>query len=475
MILIRNLKLFLILIFMNFISAELSYGFIEKTSLLNKDNERIIQIYYPKIIEINDDTKFIIINDGEELFSESDSWHGGAWNIDDSFLELTKQGIDLNLVVIAINSAKRNKGKIIAVTGSSGKTTVKEMLALSLSDSGKIHYSQSSYNNKIGVSLSLARMPSDTDFSIFEVGMNNYGEISYLSKMIKPDIGLINNAGSAHIKYFKSKKEIEKEKLELIHGLNSGGSLILNEDISINKSIKNFSKKNNIELIKFGQKDKSNNFLINYKYFPDGSLIEANFDTISLSFKMFAPGLHMALNAIAVLSVCNILDLPLGFIIKKLTNFNPVEGRGLTYDLSFQNKKIKIIDESFNANPESMISSINLLNDMDAFENKRKILILGDMLELGKFSREYHIKTARFINKTNINLVFCSGKRMKYLWDNLSKNKKGAFAENPEELIKPLTEKIINKDIFLLKGSSNSKIKIILSYLNNENLIREIA
>tara|TARA_B100001248_G_scaffold262498_1_gene258866 strand:- start:8568 stop:9473 length:906 start_codon:yes stop_codon:yes gene_type:complete len=101
---------------MNFISAELSYGFIEKTSLLNQDNERIIQIYYPKIIEINDDTKFIIINDGEELFSESDSWHGGAWNIDDSFLELTKQGIDLNLVVIAINSAKRNKGKIIDET-----------------------------------------------------------------------------------------------------------------------------------------------------------------------------------------------------------------------------------------------------------------------------------------------------------------------------------------------------------------------
>jgi len=379
------------------------------------------------------------------------------------------------LIALGKYSRNRNKGKIIAVTGSSGKTTVKEMLALSLSDSGKIHYSQSSYNNKIGVSLSLARMPSDTDFSIFEVGMNNYGEISYLSKMIKPDIGLINNAGSAHIKYFKSKKEIEKEKLELIHGLNSGGSLVLNEDISINKSIKNFSKKNNIELIKFGQNDKSNNFLINYRYFPDGSLIEANLDTISLSFKMFAPGLHMALNAIAVLSVCNILDLPLDFIIKKLTNFNPIEGRGLAYDLSFQNKKIKIIDESFNANPESMISSINLLNDMDVFENKRKILILGDMLELGKFSREYHIKIARFINKTNINLVFCSGKRMKYLWDNLSKNKKGAFAENPEELIKPLTEKIINKDILLLKGSSNSKIKTILSYINNENLIREIA
>ena len=105
------------------------------------------------------------------------------------------------LIALGKSSRNRNKGKIIAVTGSSGKTTVKEMLALSLSDSGKIHYSQSSYNNKIGVSLSLARMPSDTDFSIFEVGMNNYGEISYLSKMIKPDIGLINNAGSAPVSY----------------------------------------------------------------------------------------------------------------------------------------------------------------------------------------------------------------------------------------------------------------------------------
>ena len=152
-----------------------------------------------------------------------------------------------------------------------------------------------------------------------------------------------------------------------------------------------------------------------------------------------------------------------------------MEGRGLTYDLSFQNKKIKIIDESFNANPESMISSINLLTDIDFYKDKRKILILGDMLELGKFSEEFHIKIAKFINKTNINLVFCSGKRMKYLWDNLSNDKKGAFAQKPEELIKQLNKKINNEDILLIKGSSKSKIKIILSYLNEEKLLRNIA
>ena len=153
------------------------------------------------------------------------------------------------LVCLGKSSRERNKGKIIAVTGSSGKTTVKEMLASSLINCGKIHYSQSSYNNKIGVSLSLARMPSNTDFSIFEVGMNNYGEISYLSKIIKPDIGLINNVGSAHIKFFKSKKEILKEKLGIIIGIIPGGFLVLNEYISINISINNLCEKNNIEFI----------------------------------------------------------------------------------------------------------------------------------------------------------------------------------------------------------------------------------
>ena len=137
--------------------------------------------------------------------------------------------------------------------------------------------------------------------------------------------------------------------------------------------------------------------------------------------------------------------------------------------------KIKIIDESFNANPESMISSINLLTDIDFYKDKRKILILGDMLELGKFSEEFHIKIAKFINKTNIDLVFCSGKRMKYLWDNLSNDKKGAFTQKPEELIKQLNKKINNEDILLIKGSSKSKIKIILNYLNEEKLLRNIA
>ena len=379
------------------------------------------------------------------------------------------------LISLGKFSRKRNKGKVIAITGSSGKTTVKEILAILLNCYGKTHFSLSSYNNKIGVSLSLARMPEDTDFSIFEIGMNNYDEISFLSKIVKPDIALVNNVGNAHIEFFKSKKEIEKEKLQIIDGINSGGSLILNEKISIIQSIKNYSKKNNISLKKFGLDHKSNYFLRNYKYSPKASLVEATLAENNLSYKIFAPGFHMALNSLAALSICEILNLPVKDASKQISKFTPIEGRGLTYFIYLDNKNLKIIDESFNANPESMISSIKLLDEVDFDEDKRKILILGDMLELGKFSKNFHIEIARFIKNTNISLVFCSGNEMRYLWENLPYDKKGAYTQKPDELIKPIMEKINNNDILLIKGSSGSKIKLVLNYFNEEKFVRSIA
>ena len=147
----------------------------------------------------------------------------------------------------------------------------------------------------------------------------------------------------------------------------------------------------------------------------------------------------MALNSLAALSVCEILRLPVKNVSEKILKFTPIKGRGLTYSVCLDNKNIKIIDESFNANPESMISSIKLLDEVDFYDDKRKILILGDMLELGKFSKNFHIEIAKFIEKTSISLVFCSGNEMKYLWENLPYDKKGAYTQKPDELIKPIT------------------------------------
>ena len=208
-----------------------------------------------------------------------------------------------SLVSLGKFSRKRNNGKIIAITGSSGKTTVKEMSALLLNKFGKIHYSEASYNNKIGVSLSLARMPADADFSIFELGMNQSGEISYLSNLVKPHVALINNVGSAHIGYLKSKKEIEKAKIEILDGLALNGKLILNDNISLASNHKKNLIKKNIEILKFGYKKNSDLILKKYKYSPNLSMVDAIVNSLKISYSLKSPGEHMAINSIAVLGI----------------------------------------------------------------------------------------------------------------------------------------------------------------------------
>jgi len=379
------------------------------------------------------------------------------------------------LIALGRASRERNKGKIIAITGSSGKTTVKEMLALSLRKFGKLHYSEASYNNKIGVSLSLARMPSDSDFSIYELGMNHPGEISFLSKLVKPNIALINNVGNAHIGFFDSKKGIENAKLEIIDGVTINGKILFHDQLSISESIKKTLKQKNIEIFYFGDRRDSNFSLKKYQYFLNLSLIDVLIKSLKISFNLNIPGKHMAMNSLAVIGICNELNVDLKIIIKELLKFEPIKGRGNISNYCVMGKGIKVIDESYNANPESIIASINLLSEINFLEFKNKIIILGDMFELGKLSKFFHIKMASVINKSNINSVFCAGSEMLNLWNSLSIDKKGYYSSNPKDIIKPLIKKIKKNDIILIKGSYKSGIKIVLNSLNEENLKRKIV
>lgn len=379
------------------------------------------------------------------------------------------------LISLGRFSRKRNKGKIIAITGSSGKTTVKEMLALSLSKSGKIHYSEASYNNKIGVSLSLSRMPIDSDFSIFELGMNNAGEISYLSNLVEPHIALINNTGNAHIGNLNSKKEIEKAKMEIVSGITSNGKLIINENISLSSYPKKLSENKNLKILKFGYKKNSNFILEKYLYSSGLSLIDATINRANISYSLKAPGSHMAMNSIAVIGVCFLLGVSPDVSKQTISNFESMDGRGKIHDLSIIGKKIEVIDESYNANPESTKSSINLLSEIDFLKSKRKILVFGDMLELGNFSKEMHIDIASFINESDVDLVFCIGSEIKNLWDNLILSKRGYHSIDPEILISSLKNKLKENDLILIKGSSKSGIKIIFNALMDEQLNRNIA
>ena len=380
-----------------------------------------------------------------------------------------------SLVSLGKFSRKRNNGKIIAITGSSGKTTVKEMSALLLNKFGKIHYSEASYNNKIGVSLSLARMPADADFSIFELGMNQSGEISYLSNLVKPHVALVNNVGSAHIGYLKSKKEIEKAKIEILDGLALNGKLILNDSISLSSNHKKNLIKKNIEILKFGYKKNSDLILKKYKYSPNLSMVDAIVNSLKISYSLKSPGEHMAINSIAVLGICHSLDIECNLVTKTFSDFEAIDGRGKIYNLSIMGKKLQVIDESYNANPESTESSIKLLSEIDFLKSKRKLLILGDMMELGNFSKDMHTEMASFINYSDIDLVYCLGTEVKNLWENLINEKKGFYSKETQVLANYLINQIKENDLILLKGSSQSGIKDIFDLLKVEKLKRNIA
>jgi UDP-N-acetylmuramoyl-tripeptide--D-alanyl-D-alanine ligase len=293
--------------------------------------------------------------------------------------------------------------------------------------------------------------------------------------MVQPHIALINNVGSAHIGYFQSKKDIIKAKIEIIEGITSNGKLIINDDINLSIHLKKNLENRNIEVLRFGYKKNSDLILKKYQFSPKSSKIEALINQLNLSFTLNAPGEHMAMNSIAVLGISISLSVDTDKVIRSLSGFEAIKGRGMIYNLSIKGNFFKAIDESYNANPESTKASIKLLSEIDYLKSKRKILVLGDMMELGTFSKVIHIEMASFINNSEVDLVFCTGYEMKNLWENLNESKKGFYSNQSEMLIKSLNDKIRENDLILFKGSSKSGVKIVLDTFKEEKLKRNIA
>ena len=234
-------------------------------------------------------------------------------------------------------------------------------------------------------------------------------------------------------------------------------------------------EKKNIEILRFGYKRNSDLILKKYQFFPKLSKIDALINNMNISFSLNAPGEHMAMNSIAVLGLSISLGFDINKIITPLSCFEAIKGRGMIYDLSIEGKFFQAIDESYNANPESTKSSINLLSEIDYLKSKRKILVLGDMMELGNFSKAMHIEMANFINNSDVNLVFCIGYETRNLWEYLNESKKGFYSNESEILIKSLFNKIKDNDLILFKGSSKSRVNNILDSLKEEKLKRNIA
>ena len=363
---------------------------------------------------------------------------------------------------------KRNhiNTKVIAITGSSGKTTLKTLIGKTLNEYGKTYFSQKSYNNHIGVPLSLCNLENDHKYGVFEIGMSNKGEIRKLSSLVKPDIAIITNIGEAHIENFDNLNGVAKAKSEIIEKINEGGFLILNRDDKYFDYLLKRTKKRKINVLSFGLSSKASARLINNR-------VHKNYN--SLHFRVLNKNIYLKVkninsliisNILSTLLTLHVLDLDLSKIVNFQDNFQLVEGRGKTHSILRYKKKIQLIDESYNANPSSVKNAIHNFSNIKR-KHEKKFLLLGDMLELGKESDNYHKNLARFINRSDIDKLFVYGKNAFKVYQKTYKSKQGNILQNLNDFDEIFSNIINKNDYLMIKGSNatglNRLSKIIIS------------
>ncbi len=340
--------------------------------------------------------------------------------------------------------------KIISVTGSAGKTSLKELLKELLVSFGSTYASPKSFNNHLGVPLSLSNLTCYNKFGIFEVGMSNSGEIRKLSKLIRPDIGVITNIGEAHIENFKNIHGIAKAKSEIIENISSGGTMILNRDDKFYNFLSRKAKRYNLKVFSFGKHLQSDIRL--KKVIKKGNkstiFIESKKEIIQLEIRDL--NIYNVLASIAIL-----YELRINFksIRSKFESLSPIAGRGKKHLITRYKKKFELIDESYNANPLSVKNAILKLNSIKKKQSK-KYLVLGDMLELGSKSKKYHEELSKVINNSDIDKVFIKGKKTIFTYKYLNKNKRGNILQNIEDIDFNLSKMISNNDYLMIKGSN---------------------
>jgi UDP-N-acetylmuramoyl-tripeptide--D-alanyl-D-alanine ligase len=353
----------------------------------------------------------------------------------------------------------RTAAKIIAVTGSVGKTGTKEALRLALSADGATHVSAASYNNHWGVPLSLARCPQSAKYAVFEIGMNHAGEITPLTRLVRPHVAIITAVEPVHLEFFGTVEKIADAKAEIFLGLEPGGAAVLNRDNAQFAHLAAAAQAANVSrIVSFGEHKDADARLTRLSLQPDSSTVEAQILGQSVTYKLGAPGRHMALNSLAVLAAVVLAGADLALAALTLADFRPAAGRGAHVALEVPGGSALLIDESYNANPASMAAAIALLGQAAVEKHGRRIAVLGDMLELGPTGPELHAALAGPLEAAKVDLVFCSGPLMRSLWEALPSGRRGGYAETAAALQPAVLDAIRGGDAVMVKGSLGSKM-----------------
>lgn len=365
---------------------------------------------------------------------------------------------------LADAARERSAATRIGVTGSVGKTGVKEAIfaALDRSSRGATHRSVRSYNNHVGVPLSLARMPARSQFGVFEMGMNHAGEIAGLTQQVRPHVAVITTIAPAHIENLGSIEAIADAKAEIFAGVAEGGCAVLPADSAQFEQLKSAAEARGIRVVSFGKASHADVRLLDaIPVANGGALVTADLGETRLCFSVSEPGEHWISNALAVMAAVQAAGGDLGSAGLALAEMGGLKGRGARHQISAVSGKALLIDESYNANPASMRATLRQLGQTPA---TRRIAVLGAMKELGDFAPRFHAQLAKPLAEANIDFAILVGEEMKALVSDLGKGAAGALAgglsfahcDGPAEAISALEEfGITSGDAILVKGSNS--------------------
>ena len=357
----------------------------------------------------------------------------------------------------AKNFRNSSMSKFIAITGSSGKTTVKTMLGNLLSKYSSTFFSPHSFNNHFGVPLSISNMRSDHKYGVFEIGMNKPGEILKLSSLVKPHLAAITNISEAHLENFKNTKGIAKAKSEIIHNIQKGGTVILNRDEKFFNYFKSIAEKKGISVKSFGYSEKSNIKFINLKKRRKNFLLKVLVDNQYISLNISNNNNSHVMNILCCLAVLKELNLNFIKIKNIFKDQMPLQGRGKIHRIKKFQKEFFLIDESYNANPSSVKSAIDNFSKIEK-KSKRKYFLFGDMLELGQNSHIYHKKISKFINNSDIDKTYVYGAKATETFKFLKNEKRGEIVKNLEIFRKNILKKLRSGDFLMIKGSNATNL-----------------
>lgn len=353
--------------------------------------------------------------------------------------------------------------RVVAVTGSAGKTSTKEMLKACLDLAGPTHAAQKSFNNHWGVPLTLVRMPRETRYGVFEIGMNHAGEIRPLTRMVRPHVAIITTVAPVHIGHFASEEDIADAKAEILEGIEPGGVAILNRDNRHFDRLRARAGTLGVEVVSFGISEGADVRPDKFELDAEGSTVHLRLGGALKTYRVGAPGLHMMMNSLAVAATLDRLGVALDEVLVGLQSFAAPVGRGARRVIDVPGGKLMVVDESYNANPASVTAALQALSLVPRSEFPRRIAVLGDMLELGERSVELHVSLKQAIDEAGVDLVFACGPNMCALFHTLAPRQRGLWADTAAGITQTVVDLLRAGDAVMVKGSLGSRMAPVVA------------